>query len=286
MTGHGGPAGGHPTACDAWRDALGAWAIPAEILAGAEESPWALPVEVFARRVEDALRAPAGPSLDRGAEALPGSVLDVGAGAGAASLPLHRYLTALSAVDTSAAMLDALAARAADLPSAGGGPLPVTRIEGRWPDVADRTPPADLVVCHHVLYNVPDLAPFVAALRSHARRRVVLEITERHPLSGLNPYWKQLHGLDRPDRPTAADALAALAELGVRPHVRHWTRPPAPAHGDADELVESTRRRLCLPRSRRGELLAALRRHGADPDRPRDPGASGDAVVTLWWDEV
>ena len=268
-----------------WRDALASWAIPPEILAGVDESPWVLPVEVFARRTTRAVRAPHGPSLERAAQALPGSVLDVGAGAGAASLPLHDRVTALSAVDASRAMLDELGARAAALPGPGGAPLPVTLVEGRWPDVADRVPVADVVVCHHVLYNVAELGPFATALRAHARRRVVVEITAHHPLSALNPYWRELHGLDRPDRPTAEDAVAALVELGVAPTVERWRRPAVPAYGDFADLVENTRRRLCLPPHRRDELVAALRAQGVDPAHPADLGSSGDEVVTLWWDE-
>lgn len=42
-----------------------------------------------------------------------------------------------------------------------------TEIEGRWPDAADGTPAADVVVCHNVVYNVADLVPFVRALADH-----------------------------------------------------------------------------------------------------------------------
>ena len=44
-----------------------------------------------------------------------------------------------------------------------------------WPDVASQAPPADVVVSSHVLYNVPDIGPFLVALHEHARRRVVVE---------------------------------------------------------------------------------------------------------------
>ena len=36
----------------------------------------------------------------------------------------------------------------------------VTTTEGTWPTVAEPPPVADVVVCHHVAYNVSDLAPF------------------------------------------------------------------------------------------------------------------------------
>ena len=57
-----------------------------------------------------AARAPGGASYDRERAALdpPGSVLDVGAGAGAACLPLASRTTALTAVDTDDGMLTRL----------------------------------------------------------------------------------------------------------------------------------------------------------------------------------
>ena len=70
------------------------------------------------------------------------------------------------------------------------------------------------MVCHHVVYNASDLAGFASALDAHVRRRVVVELTSVHPMGWLTPYWQALHGIDQPDRPTAADAVAVLVELG------------------------------------------------------------------------
>ena len=80
---------------------LESWAIPPEILASSPESPWVLPRQLFTRRAELRLEAPSSPSSRRAWEALdpPGSVLDVGTGAGAACLPLAARATALTAVD-------------------------------------------------------------------------------------------------------------------------------------------------------------------------------------------
>ena len=50
------------------------------------------------------------------------------------------------------------------------------------------------MTCHNVLYNVPDLAPFVVALTMHARRLVVAEVTGEHPLVSLNPLWLNFTG--------------------------------------------------------------------------------------------
>lgn len=265
-------------AAERWRRELAAWAIPDEILAAAEESPWVLPPGLFARRARDAAETPQGPSYERALEALEpsGSVLDVGPGGGAASLPLAEHATHLSGVDTDERMLQQFAA------SAAGRDIPCDTFLGRWPDIASRVPAADVVVCHHVFYNVPDLADFATHLTAHARRRVVVELTAAHPLVRLNSLWRQFHAVERPEGPTAEDALAVLSEAGIRAHTERWHRANAITYVSFDELVDMTRRRLCLPRSRAGELESVLRAMGADESHP-DVGSSGRDLVTAWW---
>jgi SAM-dependent methyltransferase len=241
-----------------WREQLDGWAIPGDILAAAPESPWQFPVGLFRSRARRAGSRPATPSNREAARFLPpgGSVLDVGAGGGAASLPLAGVAGRLVAVDESADMVAAFlaAAEAAGVPASG--------VEGRWPEVAGRVAPADVVVCHHVLYNVADLAPFADALTGHARRRVVAELTERHPLVGLAPLWRRFHGLERPSGPGADDAVAALEALGLRVARQDWESQDRFGFDDFDELVAFTRRRLCLPAERDPEVAAALLEEG------------------------
>ena len=265
-------------AAERWRRDLAAWEIPAQILTAAEVSPWVLPRTLFVRRAADATATPEGPSYDRAWEVLdpPGTVLDVGPGGGAASLPLASRTTHLAGVDTDAQLLERFATEAA---KAG---VPCDPVIGRWPDVASQVRPADVVVCHHVFYNVPDLPAFATELTAHARRRVVVELTAEHPLVRLNPLWKHFHGIDRPARPTADDALAVLTEAGIDAHLQRWRRPDVTAYETFAELVDVTRRRLCLPASRAADVAAALREQGADETRP-DLGAAGRDLVTLWW---
>jgi len=263
-----------------WRENLAAWAIPEHIAAAVPDSPWVLPRQVFARRADRLRSAPAGPSYQREWDTLdpPGSVLDVGAGAGAACLPLAPRTTTLTAVDSDAGMLDLLAARAR---AAGLDP----RLHaGPWPGVATQITPADLVTCHNVLYNVPDLAPFLDALTGHAQRRVVVELTAAHPLVTLNPLWRRFHGLNRPERPTAADVLAILGAMGVRAGHTEWNRPGEADYTTVQELAEVTRRRLCLPAERTAEVEAALRDTGLRGGQAAGPGTAGRAVVTIWWE--
>jgi SAM-dependent methyltransferase len=271
-----------PELLNRWREDLSAWAIPDHITAGAAESPWVLPRQVFARRADRLRRAPGGPSFERAWEALEpaGSVLDVGAGAGAACLPLAPRTTTLTAVDADDEMVGLLVARAAEAGLAG------RMVHGRWPDVAAQVPPADVVTCHHVVFNVPDLGPFLEALTAHARRRVVIETAAAHPLTSLNPLWLRFHGLKRPERPTAGDTLAILAAMGRNPGHTEWSRPAEADYRSMAELVEVTRRRLCLPPERAGEVEAALVELGIKPGQPRDLGSSGRNVVTIWWEGI
>jgi SAM-dependent methyltransferase len=267
-------------AIQAWREQLAEWAIPDRFTAAVADSPWRLNTAIFTRRTERYLSEPVGISYERAAEALgePGSVLDVGAGTGAACLPLAGRTTKLTAVDSNPAMLDELARLAAPLG------LTPNAVVGRWPDVADAVEPADVVLCHHVAYNVPDLDMFALALTAHARRRVVMELPWLHPLSSLNPLWRELHGLQRPTGPTARDALDVLREAGLRPVMQDWPRPPRPEYPSMKELVAVTRQRICLPPERDDELGAALVRLGVDPEHPTEVAARDDRLVTLWWD--
>jgi SAM-dependent methyltransferase len=263
---------------DHWRDELAAWAIPEDILAGAEQTPWVLPRQVFARRADRLAAAPEGPSFSRAWAALdpPGSVLDVGSGAGAACIPLLSRTTALTAVDADQEMLDLLARRAEAL--AGR----VRLVRGQWPDVAPEAAPADLVTCFNVTYNVPDILPFLAALTASARRLVVLEMTAQHPLVSLNPLWLRFHGQQRPDGPTADDLLAILAAMGTPAGHRRWQRAGGPDYASFDDLVDVTRRRLCLPPDRAKEVAEALEAQ-AEHDRLTDLGTTHREVVTIWW---
>jgi precorrin-6B methylase 2 len=63
-------------------------------------------------------------------------------------------------------------------------------IEGFWPDVADKTPAVDVVVSHHVAYNVSNIEEFLIGLSEKAETRVVVEIPNQHPLSNLNDLWR------------------------------------------------------------------------------------------------
>lgn len=261
-----------------WTAALATWAVPEHILAAAPESPWGFPTALFTRRADAAVATPT-PSNLRALDGLPagGTVLDVGCGAGAASLPLSGRAGRLEGVDPAEEMLQAFRERAR------AREIAATTLRGTWPAVAADAPVADVVVCHNVVYNVPDLATFARALHEHARCRVVLELTAEHPLRPLHDLWLQFHGLVRPDRPTADDAVAVLHELGIRPEREEWLASAFTAFERREDLVGWVRRRLCLPPECDPEIAAALasRLEVAGDGSVAMPPRS---MVTLWWD--
>lgn len=257
-----------------WRERLQSWAIPAEILAKAPVDPWRHSPVRFATRTDLALLEPdGGPTVIRVMEALPagGTLLDIGAGTGASSLPLRAAFDDLVAVDASGEMLAELATRADKLD------VPVTLIEGQWPEVADRTPVADVAVSAHVVYNVPDLVPFLQAADAHVRRRVVLELTHRHPMSWLSPLWEHYHEVKRPVRPIAEDVVALASALGYSVRVEE-REAPLERFMTLEDLAASACLRICLPPAQAQEVAKTAEELGMWPV-PRD------RWVTIWWDK-
>lgn len=256
----------HQNAARRWADALDAWAIPESILSQAPESPWIHPPALFTLPDEIA----ATPSHIRAREAMPeaGSVLDVGCGGGVAAFAVVPPAAQVIGVDHQQEMLDMVQATATQRGVAA------TAIFGDWPAVADQTPTADVVTCHHVVYNVRGIVPFLQQLHSHARHRVVIEMPQQHPLSGMASAWRHFWNLERPTTPTPHDLMEVLHEMGIAAHLELWDGESV-RRIDPELEAHFLRIRLCLPEEREPEVRAFL--EAAPPPGPR-------ALATIWWD--
>jgi len=252
-----------------WQQELAAWAIPERILAQAPEDPWTLPVALF-EPGHSGLTL----SHDCALEALAqgGKVLDVGAGRCAMSLPLRPPADRIVAVDSQPAMLE-------------NSPADIT-VVGPWPEAAAEAGPADVVVCGHVLYNVPDLAPFIEALDHAARRRVVIEITRSHPRDRPleRALWKHFWDLQRPTGPSWEQALEVIRDCGIDPRVQLWESQQRGGFTDLDGLVAFMRRTVCLDHSRDDEVRSIVLQHAVERDGGWRLSAEPRQLVTIWWD--
>jgi SAM-dependent methyltransferase len=252
-----------------WSLSLKSWGIPQEILDQAPQSPWIHPVANF--RPEGNLMVET-PSRFCALEALASktnpSVLDVGCGGGRGAFGLTPPAVRVIGVDHQQGMLDVF------VDEAKQRGLDVETVLGDWPDVSAQTPIADVVVCHHVYYNVQDIAPFAQALNDHAMTRVVVELPQQHPLSSLSEYWKHFWNLDRPTSPTAHDALDTMKSLGFDAHLELFAVTGS-SRAITKEDVEHTRIRLCLPVSRDEEIRTFMESHPAGERK----------LATIWWDK-
>jgi SAM-dependent methyltransferase len=265
-------------AVDRWARGLAEWEIPAHLLAAVPWNPyeWALPL--WRRRTESAKDERPSPTLQVVLD-LAGQdsdVLDVGAGAGRYSLALARAGRRVTAVEPD----DGMRAALVDL----AGSLPVDVVPGGWPETAAVVGAHAVVLCANVVYNVASIGPFLAALVEKAARGVVIELTASHPWVHFGPYYRTLHGLERPSGPQTADLLAVIdEELGVQAHVASWARPPDVMFESMDELVEYYARRLVLPRPRWPELNDLLRPEAELVHGRWQVGPPERAFATVWW---
>ena len=268
-----GPAAGH------WRRELLSWVIPQDLLDAAPQSPYGWPATLWKRRAAAALASDREtPTLATVARLAgpAGTVLDIGAGNGGASLPLAQKGHPVTAVEPNETMLEGLAVAAAG--------LPVTIFEGRWPDSMVQVGPHKVAMCAHVVYDVAEVGGFLTAMTERAEAGVVVEMTERHPWVHLGRFYRALHQFDRPIGPSWEDLGAVVHEVtGADPAVEHWHRPDDLWFESVDEILELYGRRLLIGPDRWDELRNLLEPDIRDgPDGFQVNSETGD-LVTMWW---
>ena len=252
---------------DHWRENLASWAIPKEIIEQAPTSPWIHPVELF--QIDTNQKLESTPSTKAALAGLreEASVLDIGCGGGKATFELIPQVKIAIGVDHQSVMLEKYQEYASSKNIA------VQTFFGDWPDIASQVPTAEVVLAHHVLYNVSKIEDFINALSSHATSRVVVELPTLHPLTSMNSYWKHFWNLERPSSPTANDALEIIRELGFDAKIEFFEAAPFKEIA-LEKMVEFNRIRLCLPSTKDVEILEFTKQQKPEVRK----------LATIWWD--
>lgn len=252
-----------------WKDNLDKWAIPDPILRLAPQDPWKLPVELLmpqARYQEQT------PTTEKQFQLLPkqGTILDVGVGPGSGSLYLGEYASKIIGVDQNSQMLDIFTEQAKQRG------IQIQTIKGTWPEVSPQVQRADLVISHHVAYNVPNIVEFVQALFDHAKSGVVIEVTAQHPMASLNPFWQYFYQLQRPDRPNAKDLFEIISAMGFKgiEYREFRCKRNSDSNSYLPQRIELIRRRLCLPLTSLEQIQNAVKKIGL-------PDSSNNVLISI-----
>ena len=255
-------------AAQKWRKDLASWTIPQEILDQAGEAPWTHAPALFA--LPDHITDTTSHQKAREALSEIGSVLDIGCGGGVATFAIAKCGNHVIGVDHQAEMLEMY------MQNAKSRSIDSEVHEGFWPAIAGQVPIADVVTVHHVVYNVGEIEPFLKAVDSHARKRVVIELPLLHPMTSASAGWEHFWNLIRPTSPNADDLLEVLHEMGINARMEKFSAD-FPLEQSAEDIAERTRVRLCLPPSRLGEVKEFLKDH---------PFTTKRDLAVIWWDKV
>jgi SAM-dependent methyltransferase len=174
------------------------------------------------------------------------TLIDGGAGTGRHSAPLAARLDWVTAVEPSQGMRDRI-------PQADN----MTVIASAWLDAEPA--PADLVICVHALYGVPEPVPFIEKLAASAREQVFIVLRDAG-----HPHPAELYAGPRLGRePGVRDCFLLLRQLGVAPDVAMVRYPESRRFESLDQAAEECRLalgRLWDETEGRGWLEQHLRR--------------------------
>ncbi len=191
------------------------------------------------------------------------TVIDVGSGPGRFTLTLAPHVAAVTAVDSSGAMLDICRRQARAM-----GLTNVTCVQGRWEEVD--VPAADVVFSSYVVTLVADAARFLTKMDACATERAYLYLGAYTADAIMDPLWRHFHGTSRKSGATYLDAADVLRELGIEPEVEVVEVPARARFKTVAAAAKDYRDQLCLADT--PEVRKELRGLLADWLIPRDGG--------------
>ncbi|MEP6870426.1 MAG: methyltransferase domain-containing protein [Anaerolineaceae bacterium] len=141
-------------------------------------------------------------------------VVDVGGGAGRVSLPIALNCARVVNVEPSAAMRAEFDGSAAE-----AGITNAECIDADWPGRAKGIE-GDVVLVANVTYFVSDIVPFISALTTAARKKVIISVWSTPPPNDAARVFELVHGVPQALAPTHRELLPVLWEIGVLPEIR------------------------------------------------------------------
>ena len=178
------------------------------------------------------------------------TLLDVGAGAGRLALPLELRCQHVIAVEPSPNMASILKEEAAK-----AGINNVTLVDARWQDA--EVSATDVALCFNVLNFVPDIEAFLSKLVANTRELVLIALQVDPPLAGVYPFWRHVHGQERPPTPSLGDLLDVLWAMRIYPNLEMLPSRPR-SYKDKDTARQQLQEQLfVMAGSPQGQLLEA-----------------------------
>jgi 2-polyprenyl-3-methyl-5-hydroxy-6-metoxy-1,4-benzoquinol methylase len=174
-------------------------------------------------------------------DAAPGStLLDVGAGTGSWAILLSRHVRQVTAVDSSAAMIQVMRENMRTEKVSN-----VEIVHGAWLDVS--VAPHDFSLCSHAMYGAADLPTFIRRMVEATRHKVFLLM--RAPTADGIMAEAAVHIWGHPyDSPNFQVGYNALLQMGIFPNVLMensglWTPWTSPS---LEEALNEIKRRFGL----------------------------------------
>ena len=241
-----------------WREAMQTWALPESILRAAPESPWGFPDRAVpiasgaARSRERSPTATVARSRPCRSEAPCSTSASAAARRRCRSI---RRCSRIIGVDSSRRH-----ARRVSTPGAAsrGQRCAPSRARGRRSQRERRSPMSSSATTSPT--TSPTSRRSSMALTEHARRRVVMEITSRHPTAWMADLWLRFHGARPPDpaRCQTTPCRSCAASVCTFAGTRALQARGAGGFERREDAVAWIRRRLCLDAGRDAEVAAAL----------------------------
>ncbi|MDP9418968.1 MAG: class I SAM-dependent methyltransferase [Actinomycetota bacterium] len=269
------------TAARRWRRLVRARLAETKALSGSADvgaAFWDPRARRFARRTAGTAEGDPLLARVRGVAGFDTDVLDVGCGPGRFALALAPGVARVVGVDPSPVMLTLLR-RQARRQGLGN----VTTMTGRWQDV--EIGPFDVGLCSYVLPLIEDARTFLAKLDAACRDHAFVYLSAMSTDAVFDPFWRHFHGAARNPGPTYLDAVAVLAELGIRADVEVVELPLRTRFTTVAAAARDYRENLLLPDipEVRKELRALLSTWLVTSDGSLRPPLQTTPAAILHW---